>query len=78
MKWIDIDSFLEAVKRSPKIEMELPKYGIWLDNVCSNCGKKGPIYRIELRGKEIWLDQNAPYKYCPNCGARMEIEDEVN
>ena len=33
-------------------------------NKCSKCGEMGKFYRI--------------YKYCPNCGAKMGVEDEAD
>ena len=42
-------------------------HGTWLlrESKCSVCGDI-PEYEYDIR----------PFKYCPNCGAKMDIEDE--
>lgn len=55
----------------PTIEAETVRHGKWIDksggiegawNYCSVCGERA----IEL------------YDYCPNCGAKMEDDNETN
>lgn len=53
-------------------------HGRWIENrisgtfSCSNCG--GKINDNRLYGWELQPSEN----YCPNCGARMEAEDNGN
>ena len=40
-----------------------------------------PVYRCSKCDKEFWLSaddtpQGSSYRYCPNCGARMDGEDD--
>jgi hypothetical protein len=50
----------------------------WIDFHCSECNTE---YGLE-EGQYGWCrDERIPYKYCPNCGAKMESEgnaDEVD
>jgi len=62
---------IESVRNAPTVSSE-PKHGKWIDgtqtspcmpetDVCSECGLR-IIYGLN-------------YKYCPNCGAKMEKSD---
>jgi hypothetical protein len=43
----------------------------WVDFHCSECSME---YGLE-EGQYGWCrDERIPYKYCPNCGAKMEVE----
>ena len=43
----------------------------WIDFHCSECSME---YGLE-EGQYGWCrDKRIPYKYCPNCGAKMEVE----
>lgn len=73
-------NILEAVDRImdlPSVEQE-PKTGHWIDTgsesfefhrvyKCSECGNTEIEYPEGIRGH---------FRYCPNCGARMESEDK--
>lgn len=63
---------LEDVETAPTIDAEPVKHGkwIWEDCVykCSECSHKAYGNILEC--------MDGTYKYCPYCGARMEIEDE--
>ena len=63
-KWIRVSEVRESLQTMPSAE----RRGRWIDNefgaYCSNCG----LY--------AYRSQGIPWKsnYCPNCGARMEVE----
>ena len=44
------------------------KTGHWKD-----CGEREPWYRCSECRKKVW---GSYYKYCPDCGAKMEGEDK--
>ena len=67
----------EALGRVPTVESV--KHGRWVNDnhqlKCSICGNPIPIRKVVLRGEVMWEDNN-PVNYCPNCGARMDGDDE--
>lgn len=65
---ISYKAFVNLVKRQPTIEPERKK-GEWIctddiyeDGVCSCCGLSEEVYEYVKN-----------WKYCPNCGAEMDI-----
>ncbi len=77
-----IDRVMEEVKKAvtPK-----EKTGYWIDDAdkidaqfgrheykCSVCGRIANYY---VGGNECWWDIYKP-NFCPNCGAKMEVENE--
>ena len=58
---------------APTIEAEPVKHGRWEKQQglysCSECGKVCP-YDVQADVIEYW-----PCNYCPNCGARMDLEE---
>lgn len=61
---------VEMVKNADAIDAEPVRHGRWTgfdpyigSTECSECG-----YKIVFAG--------AKYKYCPNCGAKMDLEEE--
>ena len=71
----------------PAADVAPVKHGTWteetqLDNGyamlsrrCSNCYIQ--LSKITITGNEIVIECDMRnYRYCPNCGARMDLEDE--
>lgn len=50
-------------------EEQKPKIGHWNDDYCSCCGERS--YPYDMSGYGCYYYAN----YCPNCGAKMESED---
>ena len=70
------DNFKKAIKEMPKgivIDVEPVAHGRWvsvpykLARVCSVCNRDEPY-------KFADIDADV-YDYCPNCGAKMDLED---
>ena len=67
----------QEIKDLPPVTPQ-PKMGNWIMSddglyrpICNNCGAhpwKGYIPTVE--------EATEVFKYCPNCGAKMEVEDE--
>ena len=71
-----IDEFVNFANTMPTIETDTVKHGSWflLDECanegvyCSVCHKK--VYKLN------YANQKLKSKYCPNCGAVMDLEGE--
>ncbi len=64
---------LKWIESAPIIEAEPVKHGKWkhvpgMNSKCSECGRYFPVREFESRPFDI--------NYCPNCGAKMEEEDD--
>ena len=66
-----------AIQDSPTIEAEPVRHGRWIDKenpqwrayeirYCSECGWS--IHKTKLRNKDL------SWNYCPNCGAKTDLE----
>lgn len=71
-----VNEYREKIKAMPAADVMLVKHGRWSEcftdsriysGICSECG--GGAIR-SVKGK--------PLDYCPNCTARMDLEDESN
>ena len=66
---------LNVFEKLPSAE----RHGHWINDnhliKCSICEKPIPLRRVVLHGEVMWED-NSPVKYCPNCGAKMDLEEE--
>ena len=72
---------IAIIKNAPTIEAEPVKHGRWLDDnrrpkssrfVCSVCGEVAYYPQNHRSDKP----RACGYPYCPNCGARMDLEGE--
>ena len=71
-----LGAVIDAVEEMPSVEPER-KPGKWIRGeayphriYCSECYKTF-IPNDEMRA---WVDGDLPRKYCPECGARMEVD----
>lgn len=74
--WVD-DMLLE-VEDAPAADVEPVRHGRWVDYMvrdwrCSECGQK----IIKVRNVDGYCYNDKP-NYCPNCGAKMDLEEENN
>lgn len=87
MRLIDADAILAKMIRTnrywdikfdideaPTIESEPVKHGRWEEHICFDDG-----FWICSNCKFVSQATAAPklYRYCPNCGAKMDEEDET-
>ena len=65
-----IEMVLEYAKNIPAADVAPVRHGQWKCNKpCPVCGGD----RFEGLDADIWADWEPPY--CPNCGAKMDLED---
>lgn len=62
---------LSVINRQPTIEVDTVKHGQWKNgcNICPVCG----MDKFSGLDADIWADWQP--KYCPNCGAKMNLEE---
>ena len=73
-----ISSLTDAINRTPAADVEPVRHGRWVDYMvrdwrCSECGQK----IIKVRNVDGYCYNDKP-NYCPNCGAKMDLEEENN
>ena len=73
--WHGIDAS-EALEGLPTIEAEPVRHGRWLEY-------NSFYYELRFKCSVCCNSENMPtrmykplWKYCPNCGAKMEVDDE--
>lgn len=73
-----ISSLTDAINQTPAADVEPVRHGRWVDYMvrdwrCSECGQK----IIKVRNVDGYCYNDKP-NYCPNCGAKMDLEEENN
>ena len=69
------DDFKRAIKKIPKgiiVDVAPVRHGRWVEKEKYTFGI---MYDCSLCENRI-LDNGHPWNYCPNCGAKMDLEDE--
>ena len=57
-----MEDVLYEIDTAPTVDAEPVRHGNWMGTVCSACGKSTSFYY--------------DCDYCPNCGAKMEEQDD--
>ena len=67
---IDADVVISDIKGMKAADVAPVRYGEWIEQAwrptCSLCGFSGSLIDAPI----------SPFKYCPNCGAKMDKEEE--
>ncbi len=78
----DFKTCLRLVKNLPAADVEEVKHGKWLNFYndfsvaeCSECADMFEVSPDEEPKKEFLEAFKEFYHYCPNCGAKMDLED---
>lgn len=73
---------LEVVQDEESADVAPVVHGKWLnfygDFTCAECSKCGAIYDVvDVKpSREIFGEFEKEYKFCPNCGAKMDLEED--
>ncbi len=73
---------LEVVQDEESADVAPVVHGKWLnfygDFTCAECSKCGAIYDVvDVKPSgEIFGEFEKEYKFCPNCGAKMDLEED--
>ena len=66
-----VHAVIEKINNAPTVDAELVRHGHWVEEIgmflCSECG--------DAWGTEM-EEMVRSFKYCPNCGAKMDEEEE--
>lgn len=69
----DVIAVHNAIKNAPTIEAEPVRHGYWEN---ANGRPKTYIRKCSVCGKEAYFcGRGCSYKFCPNCGAKMRLEE---
>ena len=69
------DDFKKAIKNMPEniiVDVAPVRHGRWIEKEKYTFGI---MYECSLCENRI-LDNGHPWNYCPNCGAKMDLEEE--
>lgn len=78
--WIRYRLFEKVLKEAPTVEQE-QRTGKWIDisafrNLAGDYSVQGCCSVCELYSSQTTHCSTMTYEYCPNCGAKMEVQDE--
>lgn len=66
---ITVEELHKIILKFPAVKVAEVRHGKWDRNHnCSVCG----VYKFKGLDADIWADWNIDY--CPNCGAKMDLE----
>ena len=75
---IGVDHAIQCIKEAPAADVAPVRHGRWLTTdayphhlYCSVC------YKTYAKNAKWVNELDLPTNYCPNCGARMDKEDEI-
>lgn len=70
-----VDDMISEVEDFPAAHVQPVKHGRWSGDFCSNCGvSKYNFISFNIVGEKEYARPFGTWKYCPNCGARMDGE----
>lgn len=68
-----IADFVVLISEQPTIEADPVRHGYWEN---ANGRPKTYIRKCSVCGKEAYFcGRGCSYKFCPNCGAKMDLEE---
>lgn len=75
VKFVELKTTLRPAFVDPILEAEEVKRGHWIEVQRIHEKDHTAICECSLCGDTVWVyDGQRAWNYCPNCGARMEVE----
>ena len=73
-----MDVILAIVDAQPTADVAPVRHGRWIPEACESVSKRNRLIEYRVYSCSICGRSNGRVKkrYCPNCGARMDKEDE--
>lgn len=65
-----VETVIEYAENLPKVDAEPVRHGRWIHDINNRYGCS------ECMARETMSHRN-PKNYCPNCGAKMDLEENV-
>lgn len=69
---------IDCVKAEPAADVVEVRHGRWIPEICESISKRNRLIEYKVYSCSLCGRSNGRVKkrYCPNCGARMDEEDE--
>lgn len=74
----DIRSWYEVIEEAPAADVEPVRHGHYIGTEFDGYADGNPVY-YEWKCSEcdcVFEDDEPKYRYCPNCGAKMDKEED--
>lgn len=76
--WIRYKMFENVIEKQPTVDAEPVRHGKFVGTEYDGYADGYPVY-YEWKCSQcgcVFEDEEPTYKYCPNCGAKMDLEQE--
>ena len=74
-----VNHAIQCIKEAPAADVVEVRHGKWIPEACESVSKRNRLIEYRVYSCSICGRSNGRVKkrYCPNCGARMDKEDEL-
>lgn len=77
-KYDEWEEIIDALENLPAADVAPVRHGRWIPEICESVSKRNRLIRYRVYSCSVCGRNNgrAPQIYCPNCGAKMDLEDK--